>query len=147
MKVIKYLIPLWIGVFVYTIFSIGFGAKGVHAFGQLEAERDKEAANIEVLKDINSELKNTRHSLSTNKENFAVYARELGFSAPGERFIRIIGLGTPKKTIISPGQVVSPRNPEYTPDKFFRILSFFIGFTVLISMGTYDFLQYLKDRR
>ena len=147
MKVIRYLIPLWIGVFIYTIFSIGFGAKGVSAFSQLEAERDKEMANLEVLKDINSELENTKHSLSTNKENFAIYAMELGFSAPGERFVRIIGLGSPKKNIISPGQVVSPDNPEYTPDKLFRILSFFIGFTVLISMGTYDFLQYLKDKR
>ena len=146
MKVIRYLIPVWVGVFIYTVFSIGFGAKGISAFNQLRAERDREIANIDLLKDINGELENTRDALSVDKENFTVYARELGFSAPGERFIRIIGLGGPPKPMRSPGYVVSPRPPEYTPDKILRILSFFVAFTVFISIGTYDFLRYLKER-
>ena len=146
MKVIRYLIPLWIGVLVYTIFSIGFGAKGISAFNQLKAERDREMANIEILKGINGELENAKNSLSVNMENFSIYARELGFAAKGEHFIRIVGLGSPLRKVSSPGQVVSPRDPDYTPDKTLRILSFFVAVTVLISMGAYDLLQYLKDR-
>jgi hypothetical protein len=144
MKVFRYLIPLWVGVFVYTLFSICFGAKGISAFNQLKAERDRELANIEILKGINSELESTRDSLSTDKGNFNVYARELGYAARGERFIRIIGLGGLQKPMVSPGQLVFPRDPEYTPDKFLRILSFFIALTVFISMIAYEFLQNLK---
>ena len=146
MKVIRYLIPLWVGVFVYTIFTLIFGAKGISAFNQLEAEKDREIENIELLKSINSELVSARDSLYWNRESFAVYARELSFAAPGERFIRIVGLGSPQKTVSTPGLVVSPRTPDYTSDKILRILSFFVAITVLISMGAYDFLQYLKDR-
>jgi cell division protein FtsB len=146
MKVIRYLIPLWIGVFIYTIFTFSFGAKGISAFIQLEAERDREIVNLEVLKSINSELERTRDSLSRNKINFAVHARELGYAAQGEQFIRIIGLGGPQKMMSSPGQVVSPRDPDYTPDRIIRIVSFFVAITAFISMGAYDFLQRLKDR-
>ena len=146
MKVVRYLIPLWVGVFVYTLFSICFGAKGISAFNQLKAERDRELANIEILRGINRELESTRDSLSTNKGNLNVYARELGYAAKGEHFIRIIGLGGLQKVMVSPGQHISPRDPEYTPDRFLRILSFFVALTVLISMVAYEFLQKLKDR-
>ena len=146
MKVIRYLFPLWIGVFVYTIFSIGFGAKGISAFRQLITERDREIANIEVLKDINIELENARDSLSMNRDNFIVYAREQGFASSGEHFIRIIGLGGFPKKLISPGEVISPRDPDYAPEIVLRILSLFIALTVFISIGAYDFLKYLKDR-
>ena len=146
MKVIRYLIPVWCGVFVYTIFSIGFGAKGISAYSQLESERNRELANIENLKGINRDLENTRDSLANNKENFTVYARELGFAAPGEYFIRIIGLGNAPKSMSSPGQVVSPEAPEYAPDIILRIFSFFTVITVFISVGAYDFLRHFKDR-
>ena len=146
MKVIRYLIPLWVGVFIYTIFTISFGAKGISAFNQLEAERDREIANIEVLKNINRELLNARDSLSRNRESFTVYARELGFAAPGEYFIRIVGLGNPQKTVSSPGQVISPISPEHASDTVLQFLSFFGAFTVFISMGAYDLLRFLKDR-
>jgi len=147
MKLIRYLSPIWIGVLVYTMLSIGFGAKGISAYNQLKAERDRELANIEVLKSINTELEKSRESLSLDKDNFTVYARELGFAAPGELFIRIVGLGGLQRNISSPGQVVSPKTPEYTADRVLRILSVFISFAVLISIGIYDFLQYLKGRQ
>ena len=147
MKVIRYLIPIWSGVFIYTIFSISFGAKGISAFNQLKAEWHREMENVEVLKNINGELENTRNSLSIDKKMYAVYARELGFASPEEHFIRIVGLGGPIKQIISPGQVVTARDPEHTPDRILRIISFFIAFTVFISIGAYDFLRFLKDRR
>ena len=146
MKVIKYLFPLWVGVLVYAIFSISFGAKGLSAYGQLELERERESNNIETLKNINGDLINIREALSADKEFFTVYARELGFAHPGEQFIRIVGLGGLPRPLFSPGQIISPINPEFTADKIFRVLSFFAAFTVLISMGAYDFLQFLKDR-
>ena len=146
MKLIRYLIPLWIGVFVYTVFSMCFGAKGISAFIQLEAERNREMANIEVLRGINEELKAARNGLSADKRNFTVYARELGFAAPEEHFIRIVGLGNLSKKLISPGEVLMPRDPDYTPDRVVRIFSFFAALTVLVSMGAYDFLKFLKDR-
>jgi hypothetical protein len=81
-----------------------------------------------------------------DKGSFTVHAREQGFAARGERFIRIIGRGSPQKEMISPGQVISIREPEYTPDRFLRILSFFIALTTFLSMGAYDFLRNLRER-
>ena len=146
MKPVKYLIPLWIGVLLYAVLSICFGAKGLTAYRQLEIEMDKEAANISVLTAINHDLTETRNILTDDKNNYSVYARELGFAAPGESFIRIIGLGSSPKTIISPGQVVAPLSPDYVQERILQIFSFFIALTLLISMACYDFLNYMKTQ-
>ena len=131
---------------LYTGLSICFGAKGLSAFGQLETELEKEAANINVLMALNTDLTETRDLLSNDKSNYAVYARELGFAAPGESFIRIIGLGNSQKLLASPGHVVSPVSPDYISDRILRIFSFFMAFTLFVSMVSYDFLKYMKIR-
>ena len=143
---IKYLFPLWIGVLIYTLLSVCFGAKGLSAFSQLEAEKNRETANINALVSINNDLTDIRDVFYDDKENFYIHARELGFAAPGEHFIRIIGLGGPPKSVSSPGQVVSPVQPQYVPEYVLQIFSFFMTVTLLISMGAYDFLKFLKER-
>ena len=146
MKLIKYLVPLWIGVLAYTVLSVCFGAKGLSAFSQLETELKKETANAGVLAAINRDLTEARDILHNDKTNYSVYARELGFAAPGESFIRIIGLGSPPKSIISPGQIVTPMAPDFIRERTLQIFSFFLAFTLFISMASYDFLKYMKIR-
>ena len=146
MKLIKYLIPVWIGVIIYTFLSVCFGSKGISAYNQLEIEAEKEAANIKVLAAINNDLTDTKNILFSDKNNYSVYARELGFAAPGEFFIRIIGLGSSPKSIISPGQVVSPLSPDFIQENILQIVSFFLVFTLFISMVSYDFLKYMKTQ-
>ena len=146
MKMVKYLFPLWIGVLLYTVLSACFGAKGFSAYNQLESEKDRERANISTLIAINEDLNDIRDGFYNEKDNFYVHARELGFAAPQERFIRIIGLGSPQKSLNSPGQVVSPIPPQYIPEQILQIFSFFMSVTLLISMGAYDFLKFLKEK-
>ena len=143
---IKYLFPLWLGVLLYTILSVCFGAKGLSAFNQLEAEKKREMANINLLMEINDDLADTRDVLYNDKNNYYVPARELGYAARGERFVRIIGLGNSERMPNSPGQVITPVSPDFVPDWILQVFSFFITVTLLISIGTYDFLKYLKER-
>jgi cell division protein FtsB len=144
MKVLKYLMPLWFGVIIYAVFSFVFGAKGISAYNQLEAEKIREQANAGILAAINADLKETRDILSSDKENYSVYARELGFARAGEQFIRIVGLGNPLRPLRSPGEAVYTVPPIFVPDQTLRILSFFAACTLLISMGVYDLLKFLK---
>jgi len=146
MKMIKYLFPLWIGVLIYTFLTVFFGPKGLSAYSQLEAEKTREMTNVNTLIGINNDLSEIRDVYYDDKENFYVHARELGFAAPQEHFIRIIGLGGPPKSLSSPGQIVSVMPPQYISEQVLQIFSFFISVTLLVSIRAYDFLKYLKER-
>ena len=145
MKFIKYLIPLWFGVMIYAGLSFAFGPRGFLAYNQLMAEKEKQDANIEDLVAINRDFLETRENLINADENYFIYARELGFAASGERFIRIIGLRTPPRTLPDPGHAVYALPAVHTPERLLRIFSFFAALTLLISMVVYDFLKFLRD--
>ncbi|MDR0473522.1 MAG: septum formation initiator family protein [Treponema sp.] len=146
MKFLKYFHVLWIGFFLYAAFSVSSGASGMSAYSQLETEMNKEMANIEFLKQINQNLENAKKSILSDMDTISVHAKEQGFASRGERFARIVGMGIPQRQAGSPGQVVSPVSPIYTPDRFIKIFSLCAALTVLVCMVTYDFLQFLKDR-
>jgi cell division protein FtsB len=146
MRAIKYLAALWVGVAVYAVLSITSGPVGLSAYHQLEDERDKELANIETLEVINRELENTKDALLYDKDTLTVYAREQGFASPEEKFVRIVGLESAQKPKSSPGLVASAAPPQYTPHRSLRIFSFCAALSILICMGAYDFLRFLKSR-
>jgi cell division protein FtsB len=146
MKLVKYLSALWIGVLVYALSSFAWGAVGLSAYRQLELEREKEEANIESLRIINTDLENIKNAFLYDKDTISVYAREQGFARPDERFVRIVGAGNTSKLPLFPGQITVPIPPEYTADKAIKIFSFFTAITVLICIAAYDFLKYIKDR-
>ncbi|MDR2618763.1 MAG: septum formation initiator family protein [Treponema sp.] len=146
MRAIKYLIALWTGVCIYSVISIHSGAAGLSAYAQLEAEREKEKANIETLMVINKNLENTRDALLYDRDTLTVYAREQGFASEDERFIRIVGVGNRPKEPVSPGRIVTAVPPEHTPYRYIRIFSFCAALTVLICMAAYDFLRYIKEK-
>jgi len=93
MRAVKYLFALWTGILIYALFSVLFGAGGLSAYRQLQAELVRQEANIESLIMINSELENTVNSLLYDRDTLAVFAREQGYASRQERFIRIVGLG------------------------------------------------------
>jgi cell division protein FtsB len=146
MRAIKYLAALWVGVVVYVVFSAASGPMGLSAYYQLEDERDKQMANIEALEMTNQELENVKDALLYDKDTLTVYAREQGFASPEEKFIRIVGLESAQKPKSSPGLVVSAVAPQYVPHRSLRIFSFCAALSILICMGAYDFLRFLKSR-
>jgi hypothetical protein len=112
----------------------------------LEDEQDKQLANIKALEVTNQELENTKNALLYDRDTLTVYAREQGFASPEERFIRIVGLESAQKPKTSPGLLVAAATPVYTPNRTMRIFSFCAVITLLICMGAYDFLRFLKSR-
>ena len=147
MKAAKYLFSLWAGIFLYAVFFVFFGGKGLNAYKQLEMEQIKQNANIEALKRTNLELQNTMNSLLYDRDTLAVYAREQGFSYPSERFIRIVGLGLGRKNLTAVGEVLVAGEPRFIPDKTLIIAAFCTGVGVFIFMFAIDILNLIKSRK
>ncbi|MDR3335328.1 MAG: septum formation initiator family protein [Treponema sp.] len=147
MGTIKYLIPLWIAVLVYTLCSILSGSKGLSAYHQLKMERDKQQTNLEALKLINKELENTKNALLYDKDALAIYARELGYGSRNEHFIRIVGLDGIHKQQTDSGQIIIAVKPSTISDKAIKVFSFCLGIGLFIAMVVFDHLQHKRRKR
>ena len=145
MKFVKYLFALWAGVLIYASLSFIFGDRGLSAYHQLHAEKNKQEANIENLRLIQAELEDAVNSLLYDTDTLAVLAREQGYASRQERFIRIVGLGTYQKTRTGAGEVVIAIEPQYIPDQTLKIIAFCMTITLLISMAVFDFMKILRE--
>ena len=143
---VKYLFALWAGVLIYASLSMIFGAKGVSAYRQLETERGRQEANIEVLMQINQELEDSLVSLRFDEDILALYAREQGYASQSERFIRIVGLGVNQRNRSSSGELVIAVEPLYTPDRTIRVIALSTGLIIAVCMVIFDILKILRDR-
>ncbi|MDR1987107.1 MAG: septum formation initiator family protein [Treponema sp.] len=144
---VKYLIPLWVGIFIYTLFSLTRGPVGVSAYNQLSREYDKLSENMESLKRINKELEITKDALMYDKETIAIYARDLGYSAKNERFIRIVGLEGTKKPQVEAGALITAAEPRHISDTTIKIIAFSIGAGLFLCMWIPDFLEHKQTRQ
>lgn len=127
MKAVKYLIPLWVGVAVYTVFALLKGPVGASAYTQLKKEHAKLQVNLEGLKLINKELEHTKDALMYDEDTIAVYARDLGYRSERERFVRIVGFEGTKKQRIEPGQIAVATEPTSISDNAIKICAFCIA--------------------
>ena len=143
---VKYLFAIWAGVLVYTLLALSFGSRGISAYNQLLSEQARQESNMENLSLINRELENTMNSLLHDEDTLAVFARELGYATGQERFIRIVGLGGYQQTRTSAGEVVFAASPQYIPNLFLRIIAFFTGITIFVSMAFFDFMKIVRER-
>jgi cell division protein FtsB len=144
MRFLKYLIAVWTTLAIYTVSAFFMGSTGTHAFKQLLAEREKQRANINALQILNQELEGTLNSLKYDSDTVTVYARELGYGAENENFIRIVGLGGAKKQRYTAGQMAIPRTPGYIPDRILWFLAFCAGMGVLVLLSI---LEFMEERR
>ena len=143
---LKYLFPLWTGLFIYALLSFLYGGMGFSAYYQLENEKAKQEANVANLKQINRELDSSMNSLLYDKDTLAVYAREQGYASTTEKFIRIVGLGPSIQNRNSAGEVVIAAEPQYVPDQTLRIIAFCTVITIVICMAMFDLMKYLRER-
>ncbi|MDR0722832.1 MAG: septum formation initiator family protein [Treponema sp.] len=144
---VKYLIPIWVGICVYTLFSVVRGPVGLSAYKQLSREYDKLSENMESLKRINKELETTKNALMYDKETIAIYARDLGYSTGNERFIRIVGLEGTRKSHAEVGELITAVEPRYVSDITIKIIAFSIGAGLFLCMWIPDFLENKQNRR
>jgi cell division protein FtsB len=146
MRAFKFLIALWTAIAVYGIFSTLAGARGLSAYQQLLADREKQWANMEKLRLINGELENTKNSLLYDQDTIAVHARDLGYGKKDERFIRIVGLGGMKNPHASAGQILKSGIPDTIPDRALKIAAFCVGLAVFILLMISDILRFKQDK-
>ena len=113
---------------------------------ELKLERDRLSMNMEKLRGINSELKDTLDALRSDTETIAVQAREIGYASEGENFLRIEGLAPGTRRSAPVGDLLSARTPSFIPDLILRIVAILTGISVfVISMGAN--LGISKNRR
>ncbi|MDR1948893.1 MAG: septum formation initiator family protein [Spirochaetaceae bacterium] len=140
MKALKYLISLWVGVLVYSFFSLTAGAMGFSAYDQLRKERNKQQVNLDVLQGINRELEGGKDALLYDSNLIAAHARELGYGREDERFIRIVGLSGAKKQLFTPGQIIFAAKPEYMAEKTICLIALAAGFGTLLVLFIAEFI-------
>ena len=130
MRAFNYLIALWTAIAVYGLLSLLTGAIGLSAYQQLQADRDKQWANMKALRLINENLESTKNSLLYDQDTLTVHARELGYGKKNERFIRIVGLGGGENPHTGAGQVLRAGKPDFIPDRTLKIAALCMGLAV-----------------
>ncbi|MDR1352256.1 MAG: septum formation initiator family protein [Treponema sp.] len=141
MRLLKYLFPLWAAILVYSLLSFLYGPAGFSAYEGLKAERDKQMANLESLKNITRELEGDRDALLYDRDSIAVQARELGYGTDDERFVRIVGLSKNMRRQYWAGDAMEARPPEAMDEKTIRTVSLITGAVIL---GFILFVQVLR---
>lgn len=127
MRAFKYLMGLWTAVAVYSVLSLLSGPSGLSAYSQLEAERERQWANMRRLGALGEELENAQNSLLYDHDAITVYARRLGYARENERFIRIVGLGGTQNPYTAPGQVYFAGAPDFISDTSIKIAALCAG--------------------
>jgi len=130
MRIFKYLIGVWTAIAVYTLFSFLGGPSGLSSYNYLLSEREHQWENIKELGIINEELERTRFNLQYDQDTMLVQARQMGYGQPDERFIRIVGLGIPKNTPVTAGNIYSTSYPDYISNKGIKIAALCAGLLV-----------------
>jgi cell division protein FtsB len=146
MKAAKYLFALWATLVIYASLAAVFGAMGLFSQFQLEQERQSQEANVENLKKTNRELEGLISSLLYDEDTMVVYAREQGYASKDERFARIVGLKTSQRNKPSSGSVIFAAEPQFIPDRTFRIIALCVGISILFCSAMYDLLKFLRER-
>ncbi|MDR0410313.1 MAG: septum formation initiator family protein [Spirochaetaceae bacterium] len=145
MPALKYLTVLWIALLFYALSSLLVGAMGLLAYNQLNAEKEKQSANLRRLQALNEEFTGIRNALVNDKDTIYLRARELGYGDNDERFIRIAGLNGKQSDRVSAGDLSVPAVPEYIEDKTLRIISIAIAVSMSLCLGVVDLLRMVKN--
>jgi cell division protein FtsB len=147
MRAVTYLISLWTAIAVYSLCSLFTGAIGLSAYQQLSDEREKQLVNIETLWRRNQELEGAKDALLYDRDTIAIYARDLGYGAEADTFVRIVGLpGTQKQPAVA-GDMAIATDPDYIPDKTIRIIALAAGLGMFLCLFIADVLRYQQKHR
>jgi cell division protein FtsB len=145
MRALKYLVSLWVAVIFYAAASTMVGAVGINAYASLDEEREKQEINLAALQSLNEELLGIEEALRYDEDTIAVYARDLGFGASEERFIRIVGFNEKHKQALDPGEALRAVDPTYVDDKTLRVIAAAIAVCLLLCIAVVDILQFVKN--
>jgi cell division protein FtsB len=146
MRAFNYLIALWTAIAVYGVLSLFTGAIGLSAYRQLQADRDKQWANMKALRLINENLEGAKNSLLYDQDAITVQARKLGYGKQNERFIRIVGLGREENPHAGAGQILRAGKPDFISDRTLKIAALCAGLVVFALLLIADIARSRQDR-
>ncbi len=129
MKLLRILLPAFVGIATYCFVGTLYGPRGIGAMRQLQAEQVRLTANLDALAGLNAELRSSLDNLSSDPDTISVYAHELGLVGEGERLIKLAGFSGGIDRKLFPGTAIDVREPRYFPEwgcKLVGILSFFV---------------------
>jgi cell division protein FtsB len=134
MTVLKCFTAFWVSIIIYSLLSAFLGASSFSSYDMIFSEKERLIKNVENLKMINQELGGSLSALQYDSDTIAVYARELGYGASNERFIRITGLPTSLKKGLSAGSQILPSSPNFVSDKIIHIIAILAGCITLFCL-------------
>jgi cell division protein FtsB len=143
MSALKYVMPLWMGIVIYSVTAMTLGKTGLRSYDDLSHERDKQRLNLEKLSDIRENLSGVRDALKYDGDTIAVYARDLGFGSEDERFIRIVELDSAHSPQIHEGDMVQVETSDFTDDKTLRVIAVCAAGALLLFLLFTDLLKAL----
>lgn len=127
MSHLKIVLPFFVGTFVYALFGLFAGPKGIIPMNELETERSRVRANLELLSETHDTLETALNNLSSDADTISVYAHELGYVREGERLIRLAGFSGGIDRKLVPGTAVTARVPSSLPEWLCKLAGLVFG--------------------
>ncbi|MDR1232473.1 MAG: septum formation initiator family protein [Spirochaetaceae bacterium] len=140
----KYLVPLWIGVVVYSATVVTVGKIGLQAYDELLREQERQQRNLDNLYKINENLTGIRDALKYDGDTILLHARDLGYGLEDERFIRIVGEDSVRPSQISEGELIQIETSDFVGDKTLRIIAVCAAGALFLFLLFVDLLKALS---
>lgn len=129
MNLLKVLVSIFIGTFVYVAVAFVAGDNGILSYSKLEEQKKNVARQTELIQNINNELTLEYTALLGDKDVISAYARKLGYVGAGEKLVKINGMKSSEKTLYDTGTILRHLDYECLPEKFCKVAGF--GFFIL----------------
>ena len=142
MRFWRIVFSLYAGVVISFLLLLVFGDAGTREYRKLLAYHQRLEENIEELRSINLALEEELESLATDPEKVRLLAREMGYFAPEDGVVHVVGLPR-KESFYRVGKVI-----EMSPErKSFALRLKMIGLAVpAICYLLLSFIRGVKQR-
>lgn len=138
MKTGKYLPALLAGTLAYAILSFFWGQNGVWAQKQLEAQKKVISARTQEIQNINDDLNLEKTAIRDDADVIAAYARKLDYVFPGEKLVKIKGLGAAKSIMYDTGSVLKSVPVAYVSEWFCKGAGLAVGLLLAAAIFLFD---------
>lgn len=151
MNRIKYLLSIFVGIFVYVLMSVTIGQNSIKCYKELEVQKKQISLQASAIESLNEELRMELAALKNDNDVIAAYARKLDYVSDGEKLVKITGLKPIQTEIYNTGSVVRHKELKFLEEKYCKItgLSFFV--LTLILLFFYDLnngnITFKKDEK
>jgi len=141
MRINKYLFSIWTAIIIYAVLSFFGGRFGYSSYNYLLNEKEQLLENIKNLGDINENLGRISNNILYDQDTLLVHAHQMGYGHEDERFIRIVGLGSPKNIPAAAGKIYFHQKTEYIADNTIKITAICAGLLVFFFLLVMELIE------